>query len=213
MLIFFIICIIVLLRRKRLELELLQILVYKDEIMKECKQIRHEYNNMLQTIIGLVEEDDLESLKLYKEKILVTTNKINKNNFAQLVKISDKYLFSIIYKLIVISENRGIILNLTIYNDIDDNIINISYLRKLSKYINYAYELAVKDEKEINLKISKQAEGFSFIFTNSIHNDPKDIISYLNTTKKALKPNKKIIFNTLIENDLLIQEILLLITQ
>src|SRR5690606_21743395 len=143
----------------------------------------------------------------------VTTNKINKNNLAQLVKIRDKYLFSIIYKLIVISENCGIILNLSIYNDIDDNIIKISYLRKLSKYINYAYELAAKDAKEITLKISNQAEGFNFNFTNSIHKDSYEIISYLNTTKKTLKLNKKIIFNTLIENDLLIQEILLLIEQ
>lgn len=191
------------LQQKRLNKELVECMECNNEMLEEFKKIRHEYNNMLQTIICFIEEEDWDGLNEYKSKLLEKTYLLNKNNLVQLVKIKNKSILLMIYKLFIDAKEAGITLNLTIY----DNIANIGLFNAepytvMQGYLKYAYKSAIKEAVEINLKISANDMGLSFCFENSLSIKPEFF------TSKPIKSEKNIYFNTYLQNNHLIQEIL-----
>lgn len=196
-------------RKKGFELELEENIICKDEILKEFKKIRHEYNNMLQGIVSFIEEEEWEELKKYKDKVMEKTQLLNNNNFTQLVKIKDKSILNLVYKLLMKAKEADITINLTIYNDIYDiSSYGIEFCKALNEYLNYAYEVAIKDVEKVNFKISSNEQGLRFVFETTFFIKSDNVISTLSQNKMTLKLCKNIFFNTLIENDCLIQEIL-----
>ena len=196
-------------RRKSFDLELKENLACKDEILKEYKQIRHEYNNMLQSILCFIEEEDWIGLKEYKSKLLEKTKILNGNNLTQLVRLKNKSILSLVYKLLMRGKESGITIDLTIYNDIDDiDPYEIKSYKVLEEYLNFAYEVAAQVGGKVNLKISGNNEGIRFAFENAYSIKDYNNISELIKTKRKLK-SQNVFFNTFIETDGLIQEILI----
>lgn len=196
-------------RRKNFDLEFKENMACKDEILKEYKGIRHEYNNMLQSIICLIEEEEWEELKNYKDKLLEKTKVLNRNNLTQLVKLKNKTILNLVYKLLIKDKEAGVTIYLTIYNDIDDiNFYGVKVYKVLEEYLNCAYEVATLEGMQVDLKISGNKEGIRFAFENTYSAKGFNNISELNKTKRKFKA-KNIFFNTSIETDMLIQEILI----
>lgn len=197
------------LKRRRLQLELKENIACKDEILKEYKGIRHEYNNMLQSIICFIEEEDWEGLKNYKGKLLEKTEVLNGNNLTQLVKLKNKNILSLVYKLLIKGKESKNTINLTIYNDIEDTTLyKIQLYKELEKYLDLAYEVSSRAGTEFNLKISGNKDGIRFAFENTYYINDYGDVSKLLMTKRKLK-NKRIFFNTFIQTHLLIQEVLI----
>ena len=196
--------------RKSFDLGLKENIACKEDILKEYKGIRHEYNNMLQSVVCFIEEEDWKGLKEYKDRLLRKTQLLNANNFTQLVKLKNRSVLSLVYRLLIRGKKSGTILHLIIYNDIDDReFYKIPLFNLLEGYFNNAYDVAAKLSGEVNLKICGNNEGVRFVFENTY--DIKDFnnISELIKIKIKRKP-KNIYFNTFIETDRFIQEILVL---
>jgi two-component system sensor histidine kinase AgrC len=204
--------IVILVKKNKCETEVRESLKFKDDIIKEYQKIRHDYNNMLQSLICFIEEEDLEGLKDYKEKVLAKTYLLNRNNLTQMIKLQNKSVFTIVYKLLMNAKKSGVVINLTICNDIKDiHSYDINFNKVLHNYINCVYEEAAKYEQEINLKINANEQGFRFVFENQICSRNDNINSNLYKTKIKNKSIKNVFLNTFMQEDKLIQEILITI--
>lgn len=71
---------VIVIKKNKAEVQLQESLKFKDQIIKEYQKIRHDYNNMLQSFICFIEQEDLELLKTYKEEVLAKTYILNRNN-------------------------------------------------------------------------------------------------------------------------------------
>jgi L-ribulose-5-phosphate 3-epimerase UlaE len=194
---------------KSLALELKENIACKNEILKEYREIRHEYNNILQGVICFVEEEDWEGLKEYKGKLLEKTRVLNTNNLTQLVKLKDNSILNVVYKLLIDAKQCGSIIYLTIYTEIEDiSPCGIKLYESLEECLTYALKVATKDATTVSLKISGNNEGILFAFKNTF--DMKDYNNILKLIKiKRKMKSKKIFCNTFIEMDQLKQEILI----
>ena len=196
-------------KRKPLALELKENIACKDEILKEYREIRHDYNNMLQGVICFIEEEDWEGLKAYKKRLLEKTQALNKNNLTQLVKIKNINILNLVYKLIIKAEQTGITIHITIYNEIEDKSPYGNKLyESLEVYLREALNVATQKGATVDFKISGNNEGVRFVFENTY--DIKDHNNLLELIKiKRKNEIKNIFFNTFIETNKLIQEILI----
>lgn len=204
-----IVFIVILSRNKSLNLENRECLVCKDAILKEFQKIRHEYNNMLQGLVSIVEDEDWEGLTEYKDKILEKAQQLNRNNLTQLVKIKNKSILRIVYRLLIEAKAAGIAINLNIYNDIEDTkVYKNEVIKALQDYLDYAYQMAIKESEEVSLKISTSGQCLRFAFENKACSKPDNLVPYFVKTKRPLRICKNVFFNTSIQNDNLVQEIL-----
>lgn len=195
-------------KEKRLNKELLEYINCKDEVLEEFKKIRHDYNNMLQTLTCFIEEEDMNGLNEYKSKLLQKTHLLNKNSLTQMAKIKDKSILRTVYKLFLKSKENGITLNLTIYNDITEiSSYKAELYYLLQNYLNHAYELAVNSAMKINLKISANDMGLNFCFECTSSAKSEVTSKPIKFEKSPIK-GKNIFYNTSIQNEQLIQEIL-----
>jgi hypothetical protein len=182
-------------------------LICKDDILAEFKHIRHEYNNMLQGLLCIIEDEDWEELVRHKDIILKRTQELNRNNLTQLVRIKNKNILIIIYNLLMRAEANEVTINLNIYNDIEDlKAYGGGVIKVFQDYVQFAYEvaLATSGAKEVNLKINANKEGLSFVMENKAQSSPNRSIPNPRTPKRS----KNLFFNSFIKNDYLIQEIL-----
>ena len=185
------------------DLDLKQNIACKDDMLKEFKKIQHEYNNMLQHIVCFIEAEDWEVLKEYKHQMLKKAQVLNSNNLTQLVKIKNIRILNLVYSLLIQANAQETTINLTIYTDIDNtNSYKPKSYKSLEHSINNAYEAAMLAGAPINLKITGNKEGICFALESPCpeKNPP-------NTPRSK---QKDIFINTLIEKDILIQEILIM---
>jgi hypothetical protein len=199
----------VLSRKRKLALEYQELLICKDEILREFKEIRHEYNNILQGFVCIIEEEDWEELRDYKDSVLDKTKLLNRNNLTQLVKIKNKRILKIVYNLLKKGKESGKTINLNIYNDIEEiKVYKRGFNMLLQDYLVYAYEEAIKESEEINLKINANKQGLRFAFEYKLDSKHDIINSDFVKAKRLLGMNKNVFFNTFVQKDYQIQEIL-----
>jgi hypothetical protein len=65
----------------------------KGLIIDEYSKIRHEYNNIAQMVINMIEAEDLNLLTEYKDTMLEKIHTLNSNSIAQLGKIKTERVF------------------------------------------------------------------------------------------------------------------------
>ena len=196
-------------RFKKRNCELLECIDCKDGVINEFIKIRHEYNNMLQTITCLIEEEDLDGLKECKREFLNKARLLNSNSITQMVKIKDINILRSIFKLILNAKDEGVVLIITIFNDIaNQNLNNDAVYYVLKQCLTNAYQSGAKQAMLIHLKISSDDNGLCFKFENESNIESRGLFSQ---TLKARKNNMKnnIIFNTFYEKALFIQEIII----
>ena len=194
---------------KSMNKELLEGIVCKDGIINEFTKIRHEYNNILQTITCLIEEEDLDGLKTCKSEYLNKAHLLNSNSIAQMAKIKDINILQSVYKLLLNAKEDSVILKITVYNEIVNQRLNsdeIYYI--LKECLINAYQSGAKDTMLINLKISSNDNGLCFKLESESNIETRDFFSLTMKARKNYMMNN-IIFNTFYENALFIQEIII----
>ncbi|SEW13998.1 hypothetical protein [[Clostridium] fimetarium] len=194
---------------KKKNCELLEGIDCKDGVINEFTKIRHEYNNMLQTITCLIEEEDLDGLKECKSEFLNKARLLNSNSITQMVKIKDINILRLIYKLILNAKEEGVVLIITIFNDIANQNLNADEIYyALKDCLINVYQSGAKQAMLINLKISSSDSGLCFKLENESNIESRELFSQTMKARKNYTKNN-IIFNTFYENTLFIQEIII----
>lgn len=195
-------------RSQKLYKEYYEASICKDGILKEFKRIRHDYNNMLQGLVGMIEEEDWEGLADYKSRMLEKAHQNNNNNLTQLMRIKNNSILIIIYKLLAEAQKSGVSMDLKVYSDIDDlqlNPNNKKLLSALTAYLYHAYEVAAASTGTVQLKISANQQGLRFSFESEAYHEKAAI----HRGKIPRSIRKNMFFNTIVQNDHLLQEILI----
>ncbi len=192
------------------EIQLQENINIKDNIIRELQKIRHEYNNMLQSFIGFIEAEDMETLKEYKAVVLEKTAELNTNSFTQLTKINNTSILGIIYELLIKGKNAEVNIKLTINNIIEEiDSLSAGFYEVLYNYINNAYSSAIQHSTYIKLKIISSDKGIRFVFENTVDYriDKNTLTMEKNTRKHKFASN--IFFNTFICENNMVQEIII----
>lgn len=178
------------------------------ELMDVERKIRHEYNNILQTMICYVEEEDLQLLRDYKNILKDKINSINKNSLIHLSKIKDLENRLIIYNLMEAARQSDISLNITVMNDVNQTgSKEIKIDNELKSYIWNAFENASQNNNEIYLNINLDNRGICFQFKSKLNTDIGKINPAGNRLMKNSVKKKNILTNMFVQDNIFVQEI------
>jgi two-component system sensor histidine kinase AgrC len=213
-------------REKRRSAELESYLSETEKILKEFRTVRHQYNNMLQSVIFFIENEQWDQFKEFKEEILQSTSAINSRDELQLLKIRVHKLRSLISDMAGICAGLGVHLEVMVSRDIDrigiDELALCRALRFLFDHI--LEEVKTSEKKEILLQISLDQEGAAIVLNSTFLSRPET--GWLNrkncshgasvrksgaaALKKLLKRHKNVIFNEYIEDEYYVQELMVM---
>ena len=141
------------------------------EIVQEIKQRQHDfvnYNNTIQGILEVVDEDKIgDAIRSYIKVENVYDTKIN-----ELIYIDNVVIRSIIYRSICKSKKYDINFQYKIHNNVLDNILSYNEISNvLNNLLNNAFEEVMKNDsikKSIEVKILKENETSHLIVKNQI---------------------------------------------
>lgn len=146
-----------------------------ENISKDLRKFRHDYINILATINGYIEEEDIGELeKYFNKEILPQSNKINSENrqlfYLQNIKIVG--LKGLISSKIINCQALGLEVYIEIDEDIDRiNIDIIDLCRVIGILFDNAIEEAMQcDNKKIEFVMMKNDDNIIFIIANCLCN-------------------------------------------
>lgn len=151
-----------------------------EEMMKEFRSFKHDYSNILSTISGYLEGDDIRGLKQYYNKELVPYS-INiesaNTRLALLSNILIKPLKGIITSKVIEAGNR----ELSVFIDIEEIIESVNMnVVDLCRIIGILMDNAIEGAeastgKRIEFGIIKKTEAVIIIINNSCSKDVPEI--------------------------------------
>lgn len=118
---------------------------------------KHDFNNIITTIGGYVQSEDLNGLKKYYSNLQTDCEKINNLNILNPSTINEPAIYSLLTNKYHQAENKGIKVNLEIFIDLRQLRMKIyEFTRILGILLDNAIEAANEcDEKIINIAIRK----------------------------------------------------------
>ncbi len=118
---------------------------------------KHDFNNIITTIGGYVQSEDLNGLKKYYSNLQTDCEKINNLNILNPSTINEPAVYSLLTNKYHQAENKGIKVNLEIFIDLRQLRMKIyEFTRILGILLDNAVEAANEcDEKIINIAIRK----------------------------------------------------------
>lgn len=133
--------------------------------LRELRTIRHEYNNLIQSVVCSIENQDWSELCRFKEEMIRKVASFNTLSMTALLKLRDYRLLWAVSGFIASRLNRSVPVNLYIADEIDRKDTGGIDLRKLLLlYLSDAVEIAEGcSNGRINLKISKSEEHTTFL--------------------------------------------------
>ncbi|ERI91605.1 ATPase/histidine kinase/DNA gyrase B/HSP90 domain protein [Clostridiales bacterium oral taxon 876 str. F0540] len=147
-----------------------------ETVSNDLRKFKHDYLNILGTIGGYIETENITDLKsFYKDELLPESKVIldkNKNlNVLQHIKIIS--LKGLISSKIIAAQAKGIETNIQIVDDIESLTINlIDICRIIGILMDNAIEAAeMTESKKISLMIAKDKEDITFFISNSCPDD------------------------------------------
>ena len=207
------ICSIALLREKRRCVEYEINLSETERILKEFRKIRHQYNNMLQSVIFFIENEQWGQFQDFKEEILKCTASINSKDELQLLKIKIYKLRRLVSGMAEQAAGLGINLEVSVPQDIEHVNLNEAALFRALRFLfdrNFE-EVKKSGRKEISLQISSTDEGVEFLLNSSLDSRPDS--GWLNKKEfqRIISRHKNVIFNDYIESDYYVQELMIML--
>lgn len=194
-------------------------------IAEEIRNFRHEYNNLFQTTICYIENEQWDLIKAFKNEILQKTTLLNNNNRLQLLKIKNRKVRSVLLQLSEDCDKSGIHLQIMLSGEISRIPMDDTELCSILKFCmdNISEEVKKSSKKEITVKACADSEGVSFLFDSSFTIGPKAGVVYTeefvrshpdwksrwNTVQRILNKNKNVILNNCINNKYFRQEVMI----
>jgi two-component system sensor histidine kinase AgrC len=197
-----------------------------EDLVTDIKKFRHDYVNIIYSINGFIENEDLKNLKMYFNDEIIKDSSIlyNNNNMLQLQNLKNPAIKGLVSSKIVQAENLGLHLTVEIENEIKEiPVRTLDMCRILGVLIDNGIEAAVESEKKkMNIGMMDDGENVILIIANTYKNLPKisDMFKEgfstkgvgrgigLSTIKATIDANyKNIIFNSFNQAGIFKQEI------
>lgn len=146
-----------------------------ENMYEELRSFKHDYANVLLTLSGFIDNDDMEGLsKYYQETILPTNEKINQGKYHlhKLSKIQEPAIKGMLSAKFINAMNLGIDLFVDIMDDIPDISMSVLDLtRVLGIYIDNAVEAALETAgKEVKFNVVLDSNSVVIVVANSFIN-------------------------------------------
>lgn len=194
---------------------------------EEMREFKHDYINILSSMVGYLESNDIKALKNYfNEKILPIGEDFHKNEykFGLLKNLKVKELKGLISSKIIRAQKKGIDVFIDITEDISDiNMDKLDLCRTMGVLLDNSIEAAEQCEKSsIKLGIVKKKKAIIIVLMNSTREDTPPIYKLyekgfstkgqnrglgLSNLRKIIKLYDNVMLDTLIENGEFIQKI------
>jgi len=217
------------LQRKQDEQEAMQ--YYIDEIEKQytdMRRFKHDYQNVLLSINGYIEDGDLDGLKKYfHNRVKPVSEKIIKQDFMleNLSRIKVREIKSILAAKLIMAHEKGVEISFEAREDINVIPMNtITLVRMLGIVLDNATEALIELGKgTLQVGVWSEGEGVTFVIQNLCRSDiPKlhelERIGFstkgenrglgLNNLSELVKEEGNVLLQTSIANNQFIQKIL-----
>ncbi|WP_342354371.1 sensor histidine kinase [Listeria aquatica] len=144
-----------------------------EELHNEMRVFRHDYINILSSMAGYIDENDMEGLKKYFEKNIVPINQqIETNDYriSALQNIHVTELKGLLAIKLIRAQELNIDVSVEVMEEIDSiNMPSVDLCKVAGILLDNAVEAALGSEKPvIRIAIFKREEATTMIFANSI---------------------------------------------
>ena len=146
-----------------------------EEMYDELRSFRHDYVNILASLSGYIERNDMPGLREYfEENIMPTNERMNQGRYRlqKLSKLQNSAIKGLVSNKIIYAMNQGIDVFVDLMDEVKDIAINtIDLCRVLGIYMDNAIEAANEcDNKEIKFNVIKEDNSVTFVIMNSFVN-------------------------------------------
>jgi len=218
------------LQRKQDEQEAMQ--YYINEIEKQytdMRKFKHDYQNILVSINGYIEDSDLDGLRQYFHgRVKIVSEKIIKQDFMleNLSRIKIREIKSIFAAKLIMAHEKGVEISFEAREDIDTIPMNtITLVRMLGIVLDNAIEALIElGEGILQVGVWKEAEEVTFVVQNLCRLDlPKlhelERVGFstkgekrglgLNNLSELAEEEANVVLQTAISNNQFIQKIII----
>lgn len=198
-------CVLLLLEKRR-NSELEDNLKDTEEALSVLRNIKHQQNNMFQSIIFYLEGEQWEEAREFINEIMAKTGEFNKNNLLQLIKIKNYKLRNTLSRIISVCAKRGTNLEVIVTWEADFSSLKVKAACRLLTvcFANIAVQVSESRDKQVTIEICSDNEGFSAVISNTFDEEATGI----NAVKRLNSLSKNCIFNSYIDNNCFKQEIM-----
>ncbi|MEA4925519.1 MAG: hypothetical protein VB084_09435 [Syntrophomonadaceae bacterium] len=212
-----------LIKEKRRCSELESHLTMAEKVLEDFRTIRHQYNNIFQSAVFYIENEQWVSDKNFITEIMAKTSELNRNNTVQLVKIKNRQVRDSVFQMGELCSKNGIDFNLAVLGEINRINMRKSALGSVLETIfNHVFnEVIGFDKKEIDIEINSDRQGIAIIFASYIDSDAglkRTELAGRSATRKTgtaairriMARNKNVIYNSYIDSNYHRQEIMIM---
>ncbi len=145
-----------------------------EESLNNMNSFKHDHKNIVVSISGFLESNDIDGLKKYFYENIAKNEHIDNKNLIGLINIRNSPVKGLIYAKISNAISKGINLNINIENSVDNFILkDIDICKILGILIDNAIESSVESNDNIlNIGISSDNSEIYIIISNSFKEKP-----------------------------------------
>lgn len=200
-----------------------------EEVYMNMRKFRHDYINILTSISGFIEENNMTELEAYFNNTIYPLDKKMKNNNSKLALLKNIKVIEIkglISSKVIKAQELGLNVHIDIMEEI--NFINmdiIDLIRSIGILLDNAIESSINtNEKYIALGFIKEETSINIVIINSYDDKINSIAKLfkqgystkgenrglgLSNLKEIVDKNKNILLDTSIENNRFIQVLII----
>ena len=155
--------------------DILEYTSHIENMYEELRGFRHDYVNILASLSGYIEKNDMKGLeKYFNETIMPTNEKMNSNKYRlqKLSKIENPAIKGLVSNKLIYAMSTGIDVFIDIMDEIKDvDVRDIDLCRILGIYLDNAVEAAGEtEEKELKFNIIQDNGSTVIVIMNSFIN-------------------------------------------
>jgi two-component system sensor histidine kinase AgrC len=196
-----------------------------DSLINEFRRLKHSYSNTIYSFYGYIEEKDIDGLKEYYSEIMDDVKRVDSNLLLALQRIKVYAVFGLLWNKINEAEEKGIEVGVQVLNEVYEVGMRLKDLCEiLGNYLDNAIDGAVDSEtKKLNISLTDE-EGYLTIIIENTCEENIDIKKIqqkgfstkgdnrgfgLSITNQLLSKYKNVLNNTVTENGIFKQEIII----
>lgn len=196
-----------------------------DSLLNDFRKLKHNHANTIYSIYGYIQEDDIEGLKLYYREIMEETGRMDNNVLLVIQKIKIYAIFGLLWSKVKEAEAVGIKIAMQVPNEVTSVGMKLKDLCDvLGNYLDNAIEAAAKsedkridiflvdDETYLTVRIKNTFEGIvdtAKIYEKGFSTKGKERGYGLTITEQILSQYQNLLHNTIIEDKMFIQELII----
>ncbi|MGE5629995.1 MAG: sensor histidine kinase [Caulobacteraceae bacterium] len=196
-----------------------------DSLVNDFRRLKHSHANTIYSIYGFIQENDMEGLKQYYSEIMDETKKMDNSTLLAIQKIKLYAIFGLLWSKVNEAESLGINIGVQVSREIHEAGMKLTDLCEvLGNYLDNAIEAAAcSEDKRINVSFSDDDSYLTINVENTFIGDVdtqkiyqkgystkgKDRGHGLAITKQILSKYANVLHNTVNENNIFIQEIVI----